>query len=73
MTVVLEYRSGRVEIVSFLYEGDYPLRVRLRRVVGVERNGDPRYEPQVFRHVRSLAHGKPVYVEQEAPQSADAA
>lgn len=62
MTVVLEYRSGKVEIVSFLNDGDYPQRVRIRRPPSAEK---------MFRWQRLLRRGKPVYVEEDvAPGNA---
>jgi hypothetical protein len=55
MTVVLEYDSGKVEIVSFDCDGLYPQRVRIRRPPAAEK---------MFRWQRWLRRGKPVYAEE---------
>lgn len=73
MTVVLEYRSGKTEIVSFRLNGSYPARVRLRRVIEETRRQDPVYESRVFYRDRWLRTGNPVYIEEIAPAPKDAA
>lgn len=54
MTVVLEYRSGKVEIVGFNDNGGYPMRLRIRRP----------NDQRVFARSRWLRTGNPVYVEE---------
>jgi hypothetical protein len=71
MTIVLEYRSGRVEIVSFQYDDSYPNGIRLRRPAGKDENDQVRYGEMLFLLQRWMRHGKPVYVEaMEPPEEA---
>jgi hypothetical protein len=65
MTVVLEHRDGKTEIVSFIYDEFPPPRVRVRRVAGVDRHSEAIYEERLFHRDRWLRTNTPVYVEQE--------
>jgi hypothetical protein len=71
MTVVLEYRSGKTEIVTFVSDDAYPARIRIQRIVIDDRKNEPGCEQRLFYRERWLRTGAPVYVEAEsAPRDA---
>lgn len=72
MRVVLEYRSGKTEIVAFISDDAYPERIRIQRFTIKDRKDEPICEERVFCRQGWLRAGTPVYVEAE-PIPKDAA